>query len=78
MLVVPADELRPRRPDEHFAAEAVAAADAGLKVALVDHDARGTPGAGAGRHWWARLSVADLENHQLPDPAGPYHRPDGW
>jgi hypothetical protein len=41
-------------------------------------DLRGTPGAGAGRHWWARLSVADLRNHQLPDPAGPYHRPQGW
>lgn len=41
-------------------------------------DLRGTPGAGAGRHWWARLSVADLRSHQLPDPAGPYHRPDGW
>ena len=44
MLVVPADGLRPRRPDEHFAAEAAAAADAGLGVALVDHDALTEPG----------------------------------
>jgi hypothetical protein len=41
-------------------------------------DLRGDPGAGAGRHWWARLTVADLRNHQLPDPAGRYRRPAGW
>ncbi|WCN84615.1 ATP-grasp domain-containing protein [Micromonospora sp. LH3U1] len=39
MLLVPANPLRPRRPDDHFAAEALAARDAGLDVALVDHDA---------------------------------------
>jgi hypothetical protein len=39
MLLVPSDVLRPRRPDEHFADEARAARDAGLTVALVDHDA---------------------------------------
>ena len=39
MLIVPADPLRPRRPDEHFAAEAEAARAAGLEVAVVDHDA---------------------------------------
>ncbi|MEE6261707.1 ATP-grasp domain-containing protein [Plantactinospora sonchi] len=39
MLLVPADPLRPRRPDEHFAAEARAARDAGLDVSVVDHDA---------------------------------------
>ncbi|KXK62753.1 hypothetical protein AWW66_06835 [Micromonospora rosaria] len=36
---MPADPLRPRRPDPHFAAEAAAAHAAGLDVALVDHDA---------------------------------------
>jgi hypothetical protein len=41
-------------------------------------DLRGDPGAGAGRHWWARLAAADLKQHQLPDPAGPYRRPEGW
>jgi hypothetical protein len=41
-------------------------------------DLRGTPDAGAGRHWWARLSCADLKAHQLPDRVGPYHRPEGW
>jgi NYN domain len=41
-------------------------------------DLRGAATAGAGRHWWARLSVADLQNSQLPDPAGQYRRPDGW
>jgi hypothetical protein len=41
-------------------------------------DLRGDPGSGAGRHWWARLTVADVKNHQLPEPAGRYHRPEGW
>jgi hypothetical protein len=41
-------------------------------------DLRGSATTGAGRHWWARLSAADLRHHQLPDPVGPYHRPDGW
>jgi hypothetical protein len=39
MFLVPADPLRPRRPDEHFAPEADAARAAGLDVAVVDHDA---------------------------------------
>lgn len=33
-------------------------------------DLRGDPAVGARRYWWARLSAADLRNHQLPDPAG--------
>ncbi|WP_232668812.1 ATP-grasp domain-containing protein [Pseudonocardia sp. TRM90224] len=39
ILIVPHDVMRPRRPDEHFAAEADAARTAGWTVALVDHDA---------------------------------------
>ena len=39
LLLVPTDPLRPNRPDEHFAAEAKAAREAGLDVALIDHDA---------------------------------------
>lgn len=39
ILIVPHDVLRPRRPDDHFAAEADAARAAGCTVALVDHDA---------------------------------------
>ena len=39
MLLVPADVLRPRRPDEHFAEEAEAARRAGIDVAVIDHDA---------------------------------------
>jgi ATP-grasp domain, R2K clade family 3 len=39
ILIVPQDVLRPRRPDEHFAAEAEAARNIGCTVALVDHDA---------------------------------------
>ena len=39
IFLVPADPLRPRRPDEHFASEAQAAREAGLAVAVVDHDA---------------------------------------
>ncbi|MBO3731994.1 ATP-grasp domain-containing protein [Glycomyces sp. NEAU-S30] len=34
-----ADMLRPRRPDEHYAAESALAADLGAVIALVDHDA---------------------------------------
>jgi hypothetical protein len=43
ILLIPADPLRPRRPDEHFAAEANAARAAGIEVALVDHDALTRP-----------------------------------
>ena len=39
---------------------------------------RGEPDFGVGRHWWLRLSAADLKNHQLPDPAGPFAKPAGW
>ncbi len=41
-------------------------------------DLRGSPGTGAGWHWWARLTANDLKAHQLPDPAGRYRRPAGW
>jgi ATP-grasp domain-containing protein len=57
MLLVPADVLRPRRPDEHFADEARAARDAGLEVALVDHDAM-TQGGDA-RRAVARVPYTD-------------------
>ncbi|MEV0903013.1 hypothetical protein AB0I88_40170, partial [Actinoplanes sp. NPDC049802] len=43
MLLLPADVLRPRRPDEHFAGEARAAREAGIEVALIDHDALSLP-----------------------------------
>lgn len=39
ILLVPADVILPRRPDEMFAAEAAAARAADIPVALVDHDA---------------------------------------
>jgi len=45
MLLVPADPLRPRRVDEHFAPEADAAREAGHVVALIDHDALTRPGS---------------------------------
>lgn len=44
ILLVPADVLRPREADEHFAGEADAARAAGLEVVLVDHDALSRPG----------------------------------
>ncbi|PWD50554.1 hypothetical protein C8046_07705 [Serinibacter arcticus] len=43
LLLIPSDVLNPRRPDEHFAAETLAAREAGLAVALVDHDALARP-----------------------------------
>lgn len=39
LLLVPADPLNPRRADEHFRDEAVAARAAGHDVGLLDHDA---------------------------------------
>ena len=39
ILLFPADVLRPRRVDDHFAGEADAAREAGFPVALVHHDA---------------------------------------
>ncbi|MGK5517729.1 ATP-grasp domain-containing protein [Micromonospora sp. URMC 107] len=44
LLIVPADPLRPRRPDAHFAPEARAAQDVGVDVAVVDHDELGRGG----------------------------------
>ncbi|MFI1462106.1 ATP-grasp domain-containing protein [Nocardia carnea] len=44
ILLVPADPLRPRRADDHFAAEAAAARTLGIDVALVDHDHLTRPG----------------------------------
>jgi ATP-grasp domain, R2K clade family 3 len=39
LLILPSDPLEPRKPDEHFAAEAAAARSLGVDVALIDHDA---------------------------------------
>lgn len=39
---------------------------------------RGTPSAGAGRHWWRRLAADDFVRHQMPEQVGPHRRPDGW
>jgi hypothetical protein len=41
LVLFPSDVLRPRRVDEHFAAEADAAREAGHRVVTVDHDALG-------------------------------------
>ena len=38
LLLVPADPLDPRRPDEHFAPDASAARSLGAAVAVVDDD----------------------------------------
>lgn len=43
ILLVPANVLRPRQPDEHFAAEVAAAAEAGIELAVVDHDGLSEP-----------------------------------
>lgn len=39
LIIFPSDPLRPRKPDEHFAAEWAAARELGCDTALVDHDA---------------------------------------
>lgn len=61
LLLVPCDPVDPRRPDEHFAAEARAAREAGAAVALVDHDAlaRGDAAGGVRRVRRAALAGDD-------------------
>lgn len=41
-------------------------------------DLTGDPMSGAGRHWWRKLTPADFQGHQLPDPAGKYTKPSSW
>jgi hypothetical protein len=48
MLLFPADVLRPRRVDDHFAPEAEAARELGVPYALVDHDALASGDAARG------------------------------
>ncbi|GIJ70485.1 ATP-grasp domain-containing protein [Virgisporangium ochraceum] len=62
LLLVPHDVLRARRPDGHFADEARAAREAGIDVALVDHDALDTDGG-------ARRAVAGVPG--TDGPGGP-------
>jgi hypothetical protein len=64
MVLVPNDVLHPRRPDEHFAAEAQAAREAGHDVYLVDHDALTRPGG-------SRMAIAGV----IGDGAAVYR---GW
>jgi ATP-grasp domain, R2K clade family 3 len=64
MLLVPADVLRPRKVDEHFADEAAAARAAGIEVALIDHDAVRQPGQ------------ADRAVHRVPPGEDAVYR--GW
>lgn len=58
LLLVPADPLNPRRADEHFRPEAVAARELGVTVAVIDHDALSAGQAGAAA---VRGVPADLE-----------------
>lgn len=39
---------------------------------------KGERSDGVGRHWWRRLSFADLAAHQLPDPCGGSVKPTDW
>ncbi|MFI7542101.1 ATP-grasp domain-containing protein [Actinoplanes sp. NPDC049599] len=59
MILVPSDVVRPRRVDEHFAAEAAAARQAGWVVALVDHDALAGGGGGDADAAVARVPAGD-------------------
>jgi uncharacterized LabA/DUF88 family protein len=38
----------------------------------------GKPSDGVGNHWWEKLSVADLQACQLPNPVGGFACPAGW
>ncbi|MBC3760184.1 ATP-grasp domain-containing protein [Quadrisphaera oryzae] len=59
LLLVPCDPVDPRRPDEHLAAEARAAREAGAAVALVDHDALARGDAAEGVRRVRRAAVED-------------------
>ena len=39
---------------------------------------KGEPDAGAGNHWWRRLSSSDFRAHQFPAQVGGVQRPPGW
>lgn len=39
---------------------------------------KGQASAGAGRHWWYQLAIADLKSNQFPSLAGGYRRPAEW
>lgn len=41
-------------------------------------DLRGRSDDGVGRHWWAQLTDADFQAHQLADPIAGVARPQGW
>lgn len=41
-------------------------------------DLRGTAAEGVGRHWWAQLTAADFNAHQLANPISGVSRPQGW
>lgn len=87
-LLVPADPLRPRRADEHFAPEAAAARAAGIPVVLVDHDrlsrgdAAGLPPVSDGiyRGWMLRSSHYALLSglRTSPDQYRQAHELPGW
>jgi hypothetical protein len=39
---------------------------------------KGGPDDGVGRHWWCRLTAADIRHHQLPNPCGDLWKPGPW
>ncbi len=39
---------------------------------------RGAHDEGAGRHWWHRLTAAELLAHPLPEHVGNHRRPEKW
>ena len=41
-------------------------------------DLTGQPTDGAGNHWWRKLGPSDYRDHQLPNPAGGYTKPQAW
>lgn len=41
-------------------------------------DLRGTPGEGAGEHWWAQLDAERIQENQLPKHVAEVTRPSGW
>ena len=62
----------------HFARERVPVGHVNPRGGYFAGDLAGSPGDGAGRHWWRKLHAGDYTGHQLPTTVGGYTRPPKW
>ena len=62
----------------HLARTQVPVGHVNPRGGLFAGDLTGKPTDAVGGHWWRKLGPNDYTAHQLPDPAGGFHRPVGW